>query len=179
MLAFLIRRTIGAILVMLAVTFIVFIIFIIVPGGGKLGTAQRIAGKNATPQLVKSVEKRWGFDQPFYVQYAKMVKRMFTNNLVSYTSQQPVLSQIKQGIPATFSLTIGASIIWLAFGILVGVISAVTAGRLSDRLITILALVGIFVSFFSAGAYPIWSIIALAANGLVLWAVTAHGDEFD
>jgi hypothetical protein len=43
----------------------------------------------------------------------------------------------------------------------------------------ILALVGIFVSFFSAGAYPIWSIIALAANGLVLWAVTAHGDEFD
>jgi hypothetical protein len=43
----------------------------------------------------------------------------------------------------------------------------------------VLAVVGIFVSFFSAGAYPIWSIIALAANGLVLWAVTAHGDEFD
>jgi peptide/nickel transport system permease protein len=151
MLAFLIRRTIGALLVMLAVTFIVFIIFIIVPGGGKLGTAQRIAGKNATPQLVKSVEKRWGFDQPFYVQYAKMVKRMFTNNLVSYTSQQPVLSQIKQGIPATFSLTIGAGVIWLAFGILVGVISAVTAGRLSDRLITILALVGISMPVFWLG----------------------------
>lgn len=151
MLAFLIRRTIGALLVMLAVTFIVFIIFIIVPGGGKLGTAQHIAGKNATPQLVKSVEKRWGFDQPFYVQYAKMVKRMFTNNLVSYTSQQPVLSQIKQGIPATFSLTIGAGIIWLAFGILVGVLSAVTAGRLSDRLITILALVGISMPVFWLG----------------------------
>jgi hypothetical protein len=42
----------------------------------------------------------------------------------------------------------------------------------------VLALVGIFVSFFSAGAYPLWSVIALAANGLVLWAVTAHGDEF-
>ena len=151
MAAFLIRRTIGAILVMLAVTFIVFIIFIIVPGGGKLGTAQRIAGKNATPQLVLSVEKRWGFDQPFYVQYYRMIKRMFTNNLVSYTSQQPVLSQIKQGIPATFSLTIGAGVIWLAFGILVGVISAVTAGRLSDRLITILALVGISMPVFWLG----------------------------
>ena len=151
MAAFLIRRTIGAILVMLAVTFIVFIIFIIVPGGGKLGTAQRIAGKNATPELVRSVEKRWGFDQPFYVQYAKMVKRMFTNHLVSYTSQQPVLSQIKQGIPATFSLTIGAGVIWLAFGILVGVISAVTAGRMSDRLITILALVGISMPVFWLG----------------------------
>jgi hypothetical protein len=43
----------------------------------------------------------------------------------------------------------------------------------------VLAVVGIFVSFFSAGAYPIWSVIALVANGLVLWAVTAHGDEFD
>src|SRR5207248_2764998 len=139
MVAFLVRRTIGAILVMLAVTFIVFLIFIVVPGGGKTGTAQRIAGKNATPGLVKSVEKRWGFDQPFYVQYYRMIKRMFTNNLVSYTSQQPVLSQIVQGMPATFSLTIGAGLIWLSFGILVGVISAITAGRLSDRLITILA----------------------------------------
>jgi hypothetical protein len=42
----------------------------------------------------------------------------------------------------------------------------------------ILAILGIFVCFFSAGAYPIWSIIALVANGLVLWAVTAHGEEF-
>jgi hypothetical protein len=43
----------------------------------------------------------------------------------------------------------------------------------------VLAVVGIFVSFFSIGAYPVWSVIALATNGLVLWAVTAHGDEFD
>jgi peptide/nickel transport system permease protein len=151
MLTFLIRRTIGAVLVMLAVTFIVFLIFIIVPGGGKLGTAQRIAGKNATPQNVINIEHRWGFDKPFYVQYWRMLNRMFTNKLVSYTSQQPVLSQIVQGMPATFSLTIGASIIWLFFGVLVGVISAVTAGRLSDRLITILALVGISMPVFWLG----------------------------
>jgi peptide/nickel transport system permease protein len=141
--AFLIRRLIGAILVCLAVTFIVFIIFILVPGGGKSGTAQRIAGKNATPDLIKSVEHKWGFDRPIYVQYAKMIQRMFSNQLVSYTSQQNVLTQIVQGMPATFSLTIGAGIIWLGFGILVGVISAVTAGRLSDRIITVLALIGI------------------------------------
>src|SRR5205809_5720701 len=77
-----------------------------------------------------------------------MIKRMFTHERVSYTSQQPVLSQIVQGIPATFSLTIGAGVIWLTFGILVGVISAVTAGRLSDRVITILALVGISYAVF-------------------------------
>jgi hypothetical protein len=43
----------------------------------------------------------------------------------------------------------------------------------------ILALCGIFVNFLSAGAYPVWSLIALVANGLVLWAITVHGDEFD
>jgi len=151
MAAFLIRRGIGAILVCIAVTFIVFLIFIVVPGGGATGTAQRIAGKNATPDLIKSVEHNWGFDRPVYVQYAKLMQKMFTNNLVSYTSQQKVVSQIIQGMPATFSLTIGAGIIWLFFGIMVGVISAVTAGRLSDRVITVLALVGISMPVFWLG----------------------------
>jgi peptide/nickel transport system permease protein len=73
------------------------------------------------------------------------------NKLISYTTQQDVVQQIVQGIPATFSLTIGASVIWLLFGILVGVIAAVSAGRLSDRLITILALVGISMPVFWLG----------------------------
>src|SRR6266436_2607687 len=148
MLTFLIRRTIGAILVCIAVTFIVFLIFIVVPGGDP---AQRIAGKNATAQNIINIRHSWGFDKPFYDQYWNMLKKMFTGNLVSYTSQQNVLTQIVQGIPATFSLTIGASVIWLFFGILVGVISALTAGRLSDRVITVLALIGISMPVFWLG----------------------------
>jgi peptide/nickel transport system permease protein len=148
MLAFLVRRTIGAALVCGAVTFVVFVIFIVVPGGDP---AQRIAGKNATPQNIVNIRHDWGFDRPFYVQYWDMLKKMFSGTLVSYTSQQNVLQQIRQGMPATFSLTIGAGIIWLFFGILVGVISAVTAGRLSDRLITVLALIGISMPVFWLG----------------------------
>ncbi|HEY3544386.1 MAG TPA: ABC transporter permease [Gaiellaceae bacterium] len=162
--AFLIRRLIGAVLVCLAVTFIVFLIFIVVPGGGKRGTAERIAGKNANDALVTSIEHRWGFDRPIYVQYWNMLKRMFSNDLVSYTSQQKVLTQIVQGMPATFSLTIGAGIIWLFFGIVVGVISAVTAGRLSDRVITVLALIGISMPVFWLGIVTRYY---LAEGGLV------------
>jgi peptide/nickel transport system permease protein len=181
MAAFFVRRFIGAILVCIAVTFIVFIIFIIAPGGGARGTAERIAGKNANPQLVQNVERQWGFDRPFYVQYAKLMQRMFTNNLVSYTSQVPVLSQIWQDMPATFSLTIGAGIIWLSFGILVGVISAVRAGRWSDRLITVLALIGISMPVFwlgivcryylaeNASFFPDGEYVALSTNPLQ-WA---------
>jgi len=147
-LTFLIRRVIGAALVCLAVTFIVFVIFIVVPGGDP---AQRIAGKNATQQNIINIRHSWGFDQPFYVQYWDMLKKMFNGDLVSYTSQQNVVGQIVQGMPATFSLTIGAGIIWLFFGILVGVISAITAGRLSDRVITVLALIGISMPVFWLG----------------------------
>jgi peptide/nickel transport system permease protein len=147
-LTFFARRLVGAILVCIAVTFIVFVIFIVVPGGDP---AQRIGGKNATPQLIVNIRHTWGFDRPFYYQYWVMLKKMFSGDLVSYTSQQNVITQIVQGMPATFSLTIGAGIIWLFFGIMVGVISAVSAGRLSDRLITVLALIGISMPVFWLG----------------------------
>jgi peptide/nickel transport system permease protein len=163
MATFLIRRTIGAILVCIAVTFVVFLIFIVVPGGDP---AQRIAGKNATPQNIINIRESWGFDQPFYVQYWDMMKKMFSGELVSYTSQQNVLDQIIQGIPATFSLTIGASIIWLFFGIVVGVVSAIRAGRLSDRVITVLALIGISMPVFWLGIITRYY---LAEGGLVTW----------
>jgi peptide/nickel transport system permease protein len=161
--AFLIRRSIGAILVCIAVTFIVFVIFIVVPGGDP---ATRIAGKNATDQNIINIRHSWGFDRPFYVQYGIMMKKMFSGELVSYTTQQNVLSQIVQGMPATFSLTIGAGIIWLFFGIVVGVTSAVTAGRLSDRVITVLALIGISMPVFWLG---IISRYYLAEGGLGTW----------
>ena len=148
MLTFLVRRLIGAVLVMIAVTFIVFVIFIVVPGGDP---AERIAGKNASPQNIINIRHDWKFDKPFYEQYWVMVRKIFSGSLVSYTSQQNVVSQIEQGMPATFSLTIGAGIIWLFFGILVGVISAVRAGRWSDRLITVLALIGISLPVFWLG----------------------------
>ena len=146
--AFIIRRLVGMLLVLVAVSFIVFLIFIVVPGGDP---AERIAGRTATAQNVINIRHDWGFDRPFYVQYVDLMKKAFTNKLVSQTNQTSVDTQIWQGIPATFSLSIGAAAIWLLFGILVGIISAVTAGRLSDRLITLLALVGISMPVFWLG----------------------------
>ena len=80
-----------------------------------------------------------------------MMKSLFTADLVSYSSQLNVVEQIKAGIPATFSLCIGAAIIWLFFGIVVGVVSAVTAGTWSDRAITVFALIGISLPVFWLG----------------------------
>src|SRR5438874_6607806 len=136
------------VLVLVAVSFLVFLIFIVVPGGNP---AVRIAGKNANDQLVANIRHQWGFDRPFYVQYWTMMRKTFTGKLVSYTNQTNVVQQIKQGLPATFSLSIGAAIIWLFFGVAVRITAAVTAGRWSDRLVTLVALIGIAMPVFWLG----------------------------
>jgi peptide/nickel transport system permease protein len=134
--------------VLIAVSFITYLIFVKIPGGDP---AVRIAGRTATDQNIADIREKLHLDEPFYDQYWGLMQSLFSGDLVSYSSQLNVVDQIKTGIPATFSLCIGAAIIWLSFGVLVGVISAVTAGRLSDRVITVLALVGISLPVFWLG----------------------------
>jgi len=148
MLAFVVRRLIGALIVLVAVSFITYLIFVKIPGGDP---APRIAGRTATDANIADIREKLNLNDPFYVQYWGMMKSLFTGSLKSYSSQLNVVDQIKAGIPATFSLCIGAGIIWLFFGVLVGLISAVTAGRWSDRVITVLALIGISMPVFWLG----------------------------
>jgi peptide/nickel transport system permease protein len=155
---FVIRRLIGVVAVLFAVSLLVFIVFILVPGGDP---ASRMAGKNPTPENVQNIRRKWGFDRPFYVQYVKMMQKAVTGMLPgkhgeyeilsSFQNRQNVAKEIRKGLPATFSLSIGAGIIWLFFGILVGVLSAVTAGKITDRMITLLALIGISMPVFWLG----------------------------
>src|ERR1051325_7436552 len=138
MAAFAIRRLIGMIAVLYSAALLVYVVFTLVPGGDP---AHRMAGKNPLPANIVNIRKKWGFDKPFYVQYVKMMQKA-ANGLIRKTGEN-VVHEIKRGIPATFSLCIGAGIIWLLFGVLVGFFSAVTAGRWSDRLITTFALIGV------------------------------------
>jgi peptide/nickel transport system permease protein len=145
MLRFLIRRLLGAVAVLFAISVLVFLIFNVVPA---TNPAQRIAGKNATPQLIHNVEEEWGFDKSLPEQYWTQMKLIFTGKVVSYNSHINIDERIVEGIPATASLCIGAAIIWLAFGILFGYLSAIRAGGFTDRALTVLALVGISMPVF-------------------------------
>jgi peptide/nickel transport system permease protein len=140
MIPFIIRRLFGMLLVLLAVSFIVYLIFIVIPGGNP---AIRIAGRTATAANIVAIKQKLGLDQNFIVQWWDMLKQLFTGQLISYYDGTNVVQQIKAGLPVTFSLAVGAGIIWLGFGILVGTVAAVTAGRSTDRLITAAALIGI------------------------------------
>jgi peptide/nickel transport system permease protein len=142
---FVARRLGGMIGVLFAVSVIVFVVFMVVP---KQNPAQTLAGKNATPLLVKSIEEEWGFDESLPVQYATMMKKVFTGELTSYKPRLPVSDRIIEGIPATFSLTIGAALIWLFFGLLLGYLSAIRAGGWLDRILTGVSIAGISLPVF-------------------------------
>jgi len=146
---FVVRRLVGMVLVMFAVSVLTFAIFNVIPNGDP---ADRMAGKNSTAVQIAAIKKEWGFDQPIYTQYATTMEKVVTGDLISYANQTNVVDEIKRGIPRTFALAIGAALLWFAMGTALGLYTAMRAGRWTDTLVTVLALVGVSMPVFWLGA---------------------------
>jgi peptide/nickel transport system permease protein len=146
---FIVRRTLSMLVVLFAISVVTFVIFNVIPGGDP---ALRMAGRQPDPGQLERIREDWGFNEPVYVQYVKTMGRVFSGELISYSTQQNVLEEIGKRIGRTFSLAIGAAIMWMVFATALGLYTAIRAGRLSDRLLTILALVGISMPVFWIGA---------------------------
>ena len=143
-------RRIGQMLVVLfAVTVMTFAIFQLIPGGDP---AKRMAGRQAQEAQIERIRQEWGFDEPVYTQYLKTMEKIFGGDLVSYGTGTDVVDEIWKRAPRTFALAIGAAITWMLFSIGIGLYTAVRAGKLADRLLTILALIGISMPVFWIGA---------------------------
>jgi peptide/nickel transport system permease protein len=149
MLRFALRRLLNMALVLFAISVVTFFIFNVIPNGDPV---LRIAGRSADAQTRKQVRHDFGFDKPLYVQYVRLMQRAGDGTLVSYTNGTNVRDEIVRGIPATASLVIGAAVIWVFFGVLFGVLSALYAGRFVDRTLTALSMVGISLPVFWVGA---------------------------
>jgi peptide/nickel transport system permease protein len=146
---FIVRRTFSMLVVLFAISVVTFVIFNVIPGGDP---ALRMAGRQPDPGQLQRIREDWGFNEPVYVQYVKTMGRVFSGELISYSTQQNVLEEIGKRIGRTFSLAIGAAIMWMVFATALGLYTAIRAGRFSDRLLTILALVGISMPVFWIGA---------------------------
>jgi peptide/nickel transport system permease protein len=164
---FVIRRLAGMVAVLFAVSLITFGIFNVIPAD----PAQNLAGKTATPALIAGIEEEWGFNDPLPEQYVTMMGKIFSGDLISYQGRENVNERIVEGIPATFSLCIGAAVIWMFFGILFGYLSAVRAGGLLDRALTMVAVTGISIPVFWLAAillnYLTYQVELLPSGGYV------------
>jgi peptide/nickel transport system permease protein len=146
---FIIRRLISMVFVLVAVSILVFVIFNVIPNGDP---AARMAGKNATQEQIAAIKVDWGFDKSLPEQYVKTMQKVLSGDTISYFTQLNVVDEIKKGLPRTFWLSVGAAIIWMFFGVGFGLISAMRAGKFTDRGLTVLALIGISMPVFWIGA---------------------------
>ncbi len=149
MVRFALRRLFSCIALLFAISLLTFLIFVAMPNSNP---ALRLAGRTATQVQINAVEREWGFNKPIYVQYVKTMEKIFTGTVVSYTQGINVDSQIVSDLQPTMSLAIGAGIIWFCFGVLFGVLAAVRSGRLLDRALTVLSLIGVSTPVFFLGA---------------------------
>src|SRR5205809_4668555 len=147
---FIVRRLIGLVLVLFAITVLVFLIFFATPG---VDPSRQLAGRNPSPETVAAIKHEFGLDRPLPIRYALMMKRMFiSRDLVSYGNQAlKVVPAITSAAPVTFSLVIGAAVIWVVFSIFTGLLAVILKGTIFDPLLMILALIGISMPVFWLG----------------------------
>jgi peptide/nickel transport system permease protein len=147
---FIVRRLIGLVVVLFAITVLTFLIFFATPG---VDPTRSLAGRNPTPETVAAVRHQFGLDRSKPEQYLLMMKRLFiSRDLVSYGNQAlKVVPAITAATPVTFSLVIGAAVIWILLSILTGVLAVVLKGSIWDPLLMIVALIGISMPVFWLG----------------------------
>jgi len=169
-LAYIIRRLIGAVLMLLLVSLVTFGIFFGLPKLAGQTTDQIAAayvGKAPTADAIQDTKERLGLDQPIVVQYGNYLKAIVVGKDYkagpvtdhcpapclgySYRSSQPVLQTLLDRAPATASLALGAAVIWLIGGIATGVVSALRRGTVWDRTAMIIALSGVSLPIYFTG----------------------------
>ncbi len=146
---FIVRRIFQMVFVMFAVSVLTFFIFQVIPNGDP---AERMAGKQPREAQIAAIREEWGFNDNIFVQYVTTMKKVFNGDLISYTTQLPVMDEIWKGLPRTLSLAFGAAILWMFVAICFGLYSAMRAGKFADRFLTIIALIGISLPVFWIGA---------------------------
>ncbi len=170
---FLIRRILAGILVLWAVaTLTFFLFFVAVPEGV---VARNLAGRAATPQIIAQVERNLGLNLPKPVQYWHYLYDLLRGNLgYSYYSQEPVTTIIKQALPATISVVIGGTLLWLVAGLGTGILSATRARSLFDRIATVGVLAGVSAPVFVVGELLIVAVYVQLNNHGISFIQTGY-----
>jgi peptide/nickel transport system permease protein len=150
---FIVRRIVAMVAVMFAISVLTFLLFQAIPNGDP---ALRLAGRLATAAEIHQIRVKYGFDKPIYVQYFRTMKDIFSGTAYSYTQGFNVLDEIRAGLPTTLSLALGAGVIWLLVSILVGTLTAIKSGKFTDRLLTVVSMMGVSFPPFFLGAILIY-----------------------
>ena len=147
---YIIRRILQAIPLLILVTIFMFTLIHLLPGGPD----QVIFNPHLSPAGRAALRVRFGLDQPVYIQYLKWLGNSLTGNFgFSFKTNQPVGEILAQRLPATLQLFIPALTLALVCAILLGVISALRHGTVTDYVVTTISYFGIAMPVFLLGLF--------------------------
>lgn len=151
MLSFIVRRTLAAILLSVAVASIVFLALYLVPGDP--AEVLLATGGVAPPaEAVRALRTELGLDQPIYIQYFAFLGDLLKGDLgQSFSNNSPVIDTILVRLPRTLELIFTATLISLVIGIPGGLIAAMNQGETIDRFLSFLASIAMSLPIFVVG----------------------------
>jgi len=160
--AYIIRRVIGLIPVLLGITILVFFLIRLIPGDPVI----TMLGDRASAESVERVREQLGLNDPLHVQYFKYMGQLMRGNLgQSIINRTQVTDELRYRLPATIEMIAGALVLGVTIGIAVGVISAVRRNSVFDIVGMIGALLGVSMPIFWLALILIY---ALAVNNKIL-----------
>ena len=197
MFRFLIRRALLAVLTMFAVSIVSFGLFFAIPAD----PAQLMCAKDCSEEQIQQTRENLGLNDPIYVQYSDYMGGIFAGRTVgkgvferecdapcfgySYRNDEAVWTLIKDALPVTLSIAVGAWLIQTLLGVSVGVVAALRRGTIIDKLAVGATLVGqampvyllaalLLLVFVYSGLFPrpsytsLWEDPAAWVSGLIL-----------
>ena len=140
MLKFTMKRLVYLVLVLVGVSFLVFLLLYMTPGD----PVRMMLGESATPEAQADLRLELGLDDHFLVQYGRYIKNIVVHQDLgtSYSTRRPVLDEIMTVFPNTVKLATAAIIIAVILGTFLGIVSAVKQNSLLDNAVMVLAIIG-------------------------------------
>ena len=147
MLAFVIRRLLQAILVMLAVAFVAFLLFQYVGD-----PVTQMLGQDATPEDRARLRTDLGLDQPFFIQFINFVGNAVQGDFgISLRQGRAVSTLLEERLPATLELSLVAGLIAIGIGIPMGVYTALKRSSWFSQFLLAVSLLGVSLPTFLIG----------------------------
>ena len=169
MFRFLVRRVIGALVILLIISAVTFWLFYAIPRD----PAMMSCGKNCTPDMLAQVRHNLGIDHPLPVQYWEWLKGVFVGRDYasfghcnapclgySFANREPILGTIMDRLPLTLSLAFGSAVVFLVLGVGAGMLAALKQGKWQDKLASSASLVGSSLQIYFIGYIAMYFLVS-------------------
>jgi len=148
MIAYILRRLLHLIPVVLLTSVLVFLLLHLVPGD----PAETVAGPDATPDVIQAVRQKMGLDRPLPIQYGIWLGNVARFDLgASYISKMPVIDLVGYAFPATIQLALAGLFLALAVSLPLGVLASVKQASKLDLFVQSFTALGLGVPNFWLG----------------------------